>query len=134
MANIIVLGAGLVGGVIAKDLAKQHNVTSVDISKKNLDKLEGINTICTDIADTTTLKKLIKEFDLVVGAVPGFMGYKMMKDVIEEGKNIVDISFYPEDPFGLDKLAKEKGVVAVMDCGVAPGMGNVIFGYHNQTM
>jgi lysine 6-dehydrogenase len=134
MANIIVLGAGLVGGVIAKDLAKQHNVTSVDISKKNLDKLEGINTICTDIADTTTLKKLIKEFDLVVGAVPGFMGYKMMKDVIEEGKNIVDISFYPEDPFGLDKLAKEKGVVAVMDCGVAPGMGNIIFGYHDLNM
>ena len=39
MANIIVLGAGLVGGVIAKDLAKKHNVTSVDISQKNLEKL-----------------------------------------------------------------------------------------------
>ncbi|MBT7895808.1 MAG: saccharopine dehydrogenase, partial [Flavobacteriales bacterium] len=67
-------------------------------------------------------------------AVPGFMGYKMMKDVISAGKNIVDISFYPEDPFGLDKLAKEKNVIAVMDCGVAPGMGNIIFGYHNNTM
>ncbi|KRO62868.1 MAG: saccharopine dehydrogenase [Cryomorphaceae bacterium BACL11 MAG-121015-bin20] len=62
------------------------------------------------------------------------MGYKMMKDVIEAGKNIVDISFYPEDPFGLDELAKEKGVVAVMDCGVAPGMGNIIFGHHNSQM
>ena len=49
MANIIVLGAGLVGGVMAKDLAKQHNVTSVDISQKNLDKLENIKTICADI-------------------------------------------------------------------------------------
>jgi lysine 6-dehydrogenase len=134
MANIIVLGAGLVGGVMAKDLAKNHNVTSVDISQKNLDKLEGINTICTDVSDTTTLQNLIKDFDLVVGAVPGFMGYKMMKDVIEAGKNIVDISFYPEDPFGLDELAKEKGVVAVMDCGVAPGMGNIIFGHHDSKM
>ena len=78
MANIIVLGAGLVGGVMAKDLAKQHNVTSVDISQKNLDKLEGINTICTDVANTETLQNLIKDFDLVVGAVPGFMGYKMI--------------------------------------------------------
>jgi len=134
MANIIVLGAGLVGGVIAKDLAEEHNVTSVDISQKKLDKLRGITTICADVSDTNTLHKLIKDFDLVIGAVPGFMGYKMMKDVIGAGKNIVDISFYPEDPFGLDKLAKEKGVVAVMDCGVAPGMGNIIFGYHDKKM
>ncbi len=134
MANIIILGAGLVGGVMAKDLAKDHNVTSADISKKNLNKLEGIKTICTDFSDTATLQKLIKDFDLVVGAVPGFMGYKIMKDVIEIGKNIVDISFYPEDPFGLDELAKKKGVIAIMDCGVAPGMGNIIFGHHNSKM
>ena len=134
MANIGVLGAGLVGGVMASDLSKQHEVTSIDISQKNLDKLNGIKTICADISDKNTLQDLIKKFDLVVGAVPGFMGYKMMKDVIEAGKNIVDISFYPEDPFGLDKLAKEKGVVAVMDCGVAPGMGNIILGHHDLNM
>ena len=134
MANIVVLGAGLVGGVMAKDLAKQHDVTSVDISQKNLDQLGKINTICADISDTKTLQKIISDFDLVVGAVPGFMGYKMMKDVIEAVKNIVDISFYPEDPFGLDEIAKEKGVVAIMDCGVAPGMGNIILGHHNLNM
>jgi len=134
MANIVVLGAGLVGGVMAKDLAKQHDVTSVDISQKNLDQLRGINTICADISDTKTLQKIVSDFDLVVGAIPGFMGYKMMKDVIEAVKNIVDISFYPEDPFGLDEIAKEKGVVAVMDCGVAPGMGNIILGHHNLNM
>jgi saccharopine dehydrogenase-like NADP-dependent oxidoreductase len=134
MSNIIVLGAGLVGGVIATDLAKQHNVTSVDISQENLDKLDNIKTICMDISNTDILQSLIKDYDLVIGAVPGFMGYKMMRDVIEAGKNIVDISFYPEDPFLLDELAKEKGVVAVMDCGVAPGMGNIIFGHHNSNM
>ena len=134
MANIIVLGAGLVGGVMAIDLAKKHNVTSVDISQKNLDKLNNIKTICADISNTTTLQNLIKDYDLVIGAVPGFMGYKMMRDVIEAGKNIVDISFYPEDPFLLDELAKEKEVVAVMDCGVAPGMGNIIFGHHDANM
>ena len=134
MAKIIVLGAGLVGSVMAKDLSKSHKVTSVDVSQKNLDKLADINTICADVSDKETLQNLIKDFDLVIGAVPGFMGYKMMEGVIENGKNIVDISFYPEDPFGLDALAKEKGVVAVMDCGVAPGMGNIIFGYHNMNM
>ena len=134
MANIIVLGAGLVGSVMANDLAKQHSVTSVDISYKNLNKLDGINTVCADLSDQNRLQNLIQDFDLVIGAVPGFMGYQMMKDVIEAGKNIVDISFYPEDPFGLDDLAKEKGVIAVMDCGVAPGMGNIIFGHHDLQM
>ena len=136
MKNIIVLGAGLVGGEMAVDLSKKHKVSSVDISKKNLDKINSkdINKICLDITDTKSLKDLIKDYDLVIGAVPGFMGYKMMKDVIEAQKNIVDISFYPEDPFGLDELAKKNNVIAVMDCGVAPGMGNIIFGHHNETM
>ena len=136
MNKITILGAGLVGGVMAKDLAKSHNVTSVDISQKNLDALKDFNikTICADISDSLILNKLIKDCDLVIGAVPGFMGYKMMYDVINAGKNIVDISFYPEDPFGLDELAKKKNVVAVMDCGVAPGMGNIIFGHHNSSM
>ena len=136
MKKIVVLGAGLVGGVMADDLSKDHKVTSVDISKKNLDKLnsDNIEKICLDISNTKLLHELISDFDLVVGAVPGFMGYKMMKDVIEAKKNIVDISFYPEDPFGLDELAKKNNVVAVMDCGVAPGMGNVIFGHHNENM
>ena len=136
MKKIIVLGAGLVGGVMAEDLSKNHEVTSVDISQKNLDKLKSnnIKKICLDTSKSKSLKNVIKDFDLVIGAVPGFMGYKMMQDVIDAKKNIVDISFYPEDPFGLDELAKKNNVVAVMDCGVAPGMGNVIFGHHDRSM
>ena len=136
MKKIIVLGAGLVGGVMAEDLSKNHELTSVDISQKNLDKLKSnnIKKICLDISKSKALKNVIKDFDLVIGAVPGFMGYKMMQDVIEAKKNIIDISFYPEDPFGLDELAKKNNVVAVMDCGVAPGMGNVIFGHHDRSM
>ena len=136
MKKIIVLGAGLVGGVMAEDLSKNHELTSVDISQKNLNKLKSnnIKKICLDISKSKSLKNVIKDFDLVIGAVPGFMGYKMMQDVIEAKKNIIDISFYPEDPFGLDELAKKNNVVAVMDCGVAPGMGNVIFGHHDRSM
>ena len=120
MKKIVVLGAGLVGGVMADDLSKNHNVTSVDISRNNLEKLSSnkIEKICLDVSNTKLLHDLISDFDLVVGAVPGFMGYKMMKDVIEAKKNIVDISFFPEDPFGLDELAKKNNVIAVMDCGV----------------
>ena len=136
MAKIVVLGAGLVGNVMAKDLAKKHTVSSVDISEQALAPLQShnIQTTQADLTDQNTLNNIIQDFDLVIGAVPGFMGYQMLKTVIEAGKNIVDISFFPEDPFGLDTLAKEKGVVAVMDCGVAPGMGNIILGHYDAQM
>ena len=67
--------------------------------------------------------------DLVITAVPGFMGTAVLRAVIEAGKNVVDISFSPEDPFLLDELARERGVTAVVDCGVAPGLCNIIAGH-----
>ena len=136
MKKIVVLGCGLVGRVMAEDLSKDHAVTSVDISKQNLDKIttSDVLKLCKDVSDISVLNEVIKDCDLVVGALPGFMGYETMKRVIKAKKNIVDISFYAEDPFGLDKLAKENNVIAVMDCGVAPGMGNIIFSHHDKTM
>jgi len=135
--KIVVLGAGLVGSAIAKDLSLNHKVTSVDISPESLTKFSDshkIETIVADLNDTEHIKSLVADFDLVVGAVPGFMGYKTMKAVIEAGKNMVDISFMPEDFLQLDGLAKEHNVTIVADCGVAPGMGNIIMGHHNQNM
>jgi len=135
--NIIVLGAGLVGSAIAIDLSKNHNVTSVDFNPDSFQKFENYSTIKTiqaDLGNTEKVKSLIGNFDLVIGAVPGFMGYQTMKAVIEAGKNMVDISFMPEDFLELNGLAKKHKVTVVADCGVAPGMGNIILGHHNATM
>ncbi|MBS1489358.1 MAG: saccharopine dehydrogenase NADP-binding domain-containing protein [Bacteroidetes bacterium] len=134
--KVIVLGAGLVGSVMAKDLAKDFEVTAADQNEEALSHLRslGISVLQTDLADLPALKKMIQPYDLVVGAVPGFMGLKNAQTVIEAGKNMVDISFFPEDPFQLDELAKKNKVTAVTDCGVAPGMGNIILGYHDKLM
>ncbi|MHA1115782.1 MAG: saccharopine dehydrogenase C-terminal domain-containing protein [Candidatus Heimdallarchaeaceae archaeon] len=139
MKKIVVLGAGLVGNVIARDLTKdpEIEVSVADINQKALDFLKSnfnIQGIKADLSNTENLKKIIADFDLVVGAVPGFMGYQTLKTVIEEGKDIVDISFFDEDPFSLSELAKEKGVTAVIDCGVAPGLSNIILGYVNSIL
>ncbi len=136
MKKIIVLGAGLVGKAMAIDLAKSFDVTSTDINEEALNSVSahGLKTKKSDLSDIQQLTELIKPFDLVVGAVPGFMGFQTAKSVIEAGKNMVDISFFPEDPFLLDDLAKKKNVTIVTDCGVAPGMGNIILGYHNKRM
>jgi lysine 6-dehydrogenase len=134
--KVIVLGAGLVGKAIAIDLAKSFEVTSVDLNEESLSGLHssGIKTMQMDLSDSSKLSAAIKDFDLVVGAVPGFMGYRTVETVIKAGKNMVDISFFPEDPFGLDDLAKKHNVTIVTDCGVAPGMGNIILGYHYKRM
>lgn len=132
--KIIVLGTGVVGQAIVKDLAKDGDkiVTAVDIDQRNLDKLKpesGVELIKADLSDTSTVSRLVREYDLVVGALPGHMGFRTVKTVMESGKHMVDISFLPEDPFKLDQLAKNKGVIAVVDCGVAPGCSNLILGY-----
>jgi len=135
--KITVLGAGMVGRAIAIDLAKKHSVVSADISEESLKKLEkvgNIETILSDLSSKSNIMDLIKDSDLVVSAVPGFMGFETLKTIIESGKDVVDIAFFPEDTLQLDELAKKHNVTAIMDCGVAPGMSNVILGYHNTKM
>lgn len=136
MKKIIILGAGLVGKAMAIDLASHFDVTSADINEQALAEVSkhGIKTQRLDFSNLQLLSSNIQPFDLVVGAVPGFMGLQTVKTVIDAGKNMVDISFFPEDPFQLDELAKKKNVTVVTDCGVAPGMGNIILGYHNKRM
>lgn len=136
MKKVLVLGAGLVGKAMAIDLATTFDVTAVDINEQPLSELSrvGIKTQKADITNSTILASLLKPFDLVIGAMPGFLGFETCRQVIEAGKNMVDISFFPEDPFLLNELAKEKQVTIVTDCGVAPGMGNIILGYYNKKL
>lgn len=132
--KIIVLGAGLVGGPMAVDLAadSRFDVTVADIDAEALARLKKdrpLTTLVKDLSDTDLVKALVRDYDMVLSAVPGFMGFPTLKAVIEAKKNVVDIAFFPEDPFLLDDLAKERGIAAVVDCGVAPGMSNILTGY-----
>jgi saccharopine dehydrogenase-like NADP-dependent oxidoreductase len=70
----------------------------------------------------------VSEADAVVGALPGALGFSMLRTVIEAGKPVADISFSAEDPLQLESIAREKGVTAVVDCGVSPGMSNFFVG------
>ncbi len=136
--KIAVLGAGMVGRAIAADLAAQHTVTSFDISQPNLELLQqaapNVETRQADLNDYTHYDTLLAPYELVVTAVPGFMGYAVLEAAIRAGKNIVDISFFPEDVLALDALAREMGVTVITDCGVAPGMNNLIIGRYNEEM
>jgi lysine 6-dehydrogenase len=138
--KILVLGAGLVGGPMALDLVEDErfDVTAADVSEDALAKLRGRNpeiaTVRQDLSKPAEVSALVAGFDMVISAVPGCMGYATLKAVIEAGKDVVDIAFFAEDPFSLSDLAEEKGVAAIVDCGVAPGMSNLLVGHADHQL
>lgn len=127
----------MIGSAIAKDLSANYILTVADSNKDNLRSLEGLDNITPVVSDVTSkpeLEELIENSDLVVGALPSKIGFSVLKDVISLGKDIVDISFFNENPFELTDLALNNKVTAVIDCGVAPGLSNIILGFHSTQM
>ena len=138
MKQIIVLGAGMVGSAMALDLAESHRVHLCDFSRDRLkvfeDKHPNLSLEQLDVTNIEKLKTVISPFDIVLSAVPGFLGFATLTAIIEAGKNVVDISFFSENALDLKPLAEEKNVTAVVDCGVAPGMDNIILGRYNEIL
>jgi saccharopine dehydrogenase-like NADP-dependent oxidoreductase len=131
--RVIVLGAGRVGEAIVKDLAAggRFEVTVADVSQEALDRLSAVPGVAIERADLAArgeIARLVSGQDLAVGAMPGPMGFATLGRVIETGVNVVDISFFEEEPWPLNQLAMDRGVTAVMDCGVAPGSSSLILG------
>jgi lysine 6-dehydrogenase len=132
--KIIVLGAGMVGSAIAQDLAHEQgmSITVLDRSQHALEKVKAkaaVEGVQANLQDKRIISSIIADCDLVISAVPGYIGFTTLRSVIEAGKDVVDISFFSEEPFLLDELAKSQGVTAIVDCGVAPGLCNIIAGH-----
>ena len=129
--RIITLGGGMVGSAIARDLKEQkYSVTVADRDESLKARLApfGIDYLNLDFSNNNAVTDAVKNFDLVIGAVPGFMGFDILKTVLEAGKDMVDISFMPEDSRDLTQLAEKNKVTAITDAGVAPGLSNLLFG------
>lgn len=130
----VVLGCGLVGATMARDMAREgeFDVIAVDASEKNLAALEGVAGVTprkADLGSPEAVAAAVAEADVVLGAMPSALGFMVLRAVIESGKPFADISFMIEDQTELDALAKDRGVTAVVDCGVAPGLANLVIGH-----
>ncbi|PYQ32547.1 MAG: saccharopine dehydrogenase [Acidobacteria bacterium] len=131
--RISILGAGLIGRVIARELASEEGaqVSVFDADPDALDRVarETHATILrTDLSRPGAVSDAVSDADCVVGALPGALGSTMLRSVIEAGKPIADISFSREDPLQFEALARERGSTAVVDCGVSPGLSNFFIG------
>jgi saccharopine dehydrogenase-like NADP-dependent oxidoreductase len=133
MTRAIVLGAGMVGSLIARDLATDpaFDVTAADVRRDALARFtpdDRVRTVEVDLADASAVRRAVADFDLVLGALSSNLGAQTLRAVIEARKPYCDISFMADDPTELDGLAREEGVTVVVDCGVSPGVSNVAIG------
>jgi len=136
----LVVGCGKVGSEIVRDLASSNqfsSITAVDAQKTNLYQLKGIRNLTkvkATIAHKQVLRRVMEEADIVCGALPGRIGFQLLEQAVDAGKNIVDISYTPRDPLRLNRKARANKCTLVPQCGVAPGFTNMCVGDASQKM
>ncbi|MGD8375563.1 MAG: saccharopine dehydrogenase C-terminal domain-containing protein [Acidobacteriota bacterium] len=132
--RVIVLGAGRIGSTIALDLASRAgwDVCLADARPEALRRLSTVapvRTLVADLADPGAVARAVAGHDLAIGALPSHFGFGTLETLIDAGIDTVDISFMAEDALRLDRRARERGVTVVVDCGVAPGISNLLAGW-----
>ncbi len=134
----LVLGYGNIGSVLATDLAESMPSTEVVIAGRHRNKAEkaatfinreNVTGIRLDASNYHGLVDTMKKFDLVIGTLPGDIGLQSVKASIDAKIDMVDVSYMPETPLTLNEDAVKAGVTIVPDCGVAPGISNVLIGH-----
>ena len=134
---MLVLGCGNIGSVAAEDLAKTTDyeivVADNDLKRaENLAKRIGnsrVSAMRLDASDRRGSVRCLKGFDVVLGFLPGKLGYGLARACVEAGTDLVDVSFMAENPLTLNDRASTAGVLIVPDCGLAPGISNVLVGH-----
>lgn len=130
--KITLIGCGMVGQLIATELSADFYVTVMDNNQKNLDQLNHFRgkKLLGDANQIIDLKRATEEAHLVVLAVPGFLGYEVLNNLLELGKNVVDISFFSENAQLLSAVAQKNNCFALVDCGIAPGFSHLAAGFY----
>ncbi|MBG0782501.1 MAG: saccharopine dehydrogenase NADP-binding domain-containing protein [Bacteroidales bacterium] len=136
--KVLVMGAGLVGLPMAKDLIKDHefevSIADINPDRLLLAKSFNINTYNHDLTQFNPDDDWCSGFEYYINAVPGAMGFEVLKKLIRKGKPVVDIAFYPENPLALNESAIQYGSCVICDMGVAPGMSHLLCGYASEQL
>lgn len=138
MKKVVILGAGMMGHVMAKELIreKDYDLSIADFSEENLklvaEQCPGIKTIQVDFSQKGEAGKLVKDYDLVVGALPKFLASDTCMEILETGVDMVEVSGLdyankPEaDRKAMEDAAAKTGATICLGIGLAPGMINVL--------
>ncbi len=135
--KILTIGCGYIGSVLARHLSERIPHAEIVISDEKREAVErvassigreNVKPLQLNIRDYDRLVKTAENFDILVGLAPGKLGYKTVEAAIEAGIDMVDLSYMPEDPMTLNGKALRAGVTVIPDCGVAPGLSNILVG------
>jgi len=139
--RMLVLGAGLQGCACAYDLLQDKDVTEVRLVNDHfghlpefLAPLSGPRLIPTtlDVRDHEAVLGAMRQCDAVMSAIPYYFNFDMARLAVEAGVHFCDLGGNTEIVFkqkGLDAQAKQKKITVVPDCGLAPGMVNILAQY-----
>ncbi len=127
---LTVVGGGAIGSTIARYLATRDDVNVVDSNEGALKNINGVNKLVGRPGDHMGK---IRDSKAVVVALPGSVSNNVVKQLLEEGNSVVDVSFSEADPMELDSLAKGSGAKLVPDAGFAPGLSNILAGKLHST-
>ena len=136
--KVFIFGCGNIGSVAAEDMAKSLSSIQVVVADKSETRAKevaerigkgNVSWIQLDITNLSKLTNALKDFDLVMGFLPGKLGYRLTKACIDAGKDLVDVSYMSENPLTLTENAVKARVTIVPDCGLAPGISNILVGH-----
>jgi saccharopine dehydrogenase-like NADP-dependent oxidoreductase len=134
--KLLSIGCGYIGSVLAEELVRHLDFDRLIICDNETARIErivnrlGEKVQCfqLDLSKYTNLLKIIDEADVVIGLSPGRLGFNIVKACVEQQKSLVDLSYMGEDPLVFHQEAVERGIVIIPDCGVAPGLSNLLVG------
>ncbi len=136
--KLLVLGAGLQGGACAYDLLQSPAVTQVTLADLRPEKLPPflkrdwggrLQTVRLDVSDTAAVHATFAGHAAVMSAIPYYYNGPLAKAAVESGSHFSDLGGNTEIVLEQKKLheeAKAKGISVIPDCGLAPGMVNIL--------
>jgi len=135
--KMLVLGAGLQGCACAYDLLQNGAVTQVTLADLHPDRLprflanagDRLKPVRLDVTDEAAVLAVMRGHDAVMSAIPYYFNGPMARLAVEAGAHFADLGGNTEIVFEQKKLqdaALAKGVSVVPDCGLAPGMVNIL--------
>ncbi len=130
--NILVLGGGQQGRVIAADLAASRpadRITVADLRPPKLPAFPNLSAVEADLSSAEAIARLLHAHDMGVGALPSKFGYGAMQAATAAKRPLADVSFSAESPLTLHAEARAAGVTIVPDCGLAPGLSHLCCGH-----
>ena len=136
--RMLVLGAGLQGSACAYDLLQNEEVTEVRLADVNtghiaefLGPYSGKRLIPTplDVRNAEGVRALMRESDAAMSAIPYYFNLDLARHAADVGVHFCDLGGNTDIVFEqkrLDAKARERGITIVPDCGLAPGMVNIL--------